>query len=273
MKLNCNSQLVIVMNIGTRAQELKILIKTEFYEMLVKTGIPIKLAIYRLRRESRQCESLEDYVDLAFSFNDRFPFRKLNIKPLQVKEEILGLLNILKERSPKVVLEIGTAKGGTLFLLSRVAAPNAKIISVDLPDGPFGGGYPEWRMPLYRSFARDDQEIHLIRADSHSPETVQQVERILEGREIDFIFIDGDHTYEGVREDFETYSPFTKKSGIVAFHDIVENPNDVNWQVHRFWDEIKHKFEHTEIVSAIKEFDRICGIGILHMGIHGVHIV
>ena len=256
------------MNIGARARELKIFIKTEFYEMLVKTGIPIKLAIHRLRKESRKCESLEDYVDLAFSYNDRCPFRKLNIKPGQVKEEILGFLKILKERNPRVVIEIGTAKGGTLFLLSRVAAPNAKIISIDLPDGPFGGGYPEWRMPLYRSFARDDQEIHLIRADSHSPETIQQVEKILEDAEIDFILIDGDHTYEGVREDFETYTPYVKNSGIVAFHDIVENTNDMIWQVHRFWEEIKQGFEHMEIVSEMREFDRICGIGVLHMGIH-----
>ena len=203
---------------------------------------------------------------LGVNFNNRFPFRKLNIQPLQVKQEILELLNILKEMSPKRVLEIGTAKGGTLFLLSRVAAPDPKIISVDIPEGPFGGGYPEWRMPLYKSFARDCQKIHLIRADSHSYDTVQRVEKILAGSKIDFILIDGDHTYEGVKEDFETYSQFVKKNGIVAFHDIVENPFDEVWQDHRFWKEIKQDFRHREIISERNIFDRISGIGVLYLG-------
>jgi hypothetical protein len=45
-------------------------------------------------------------------------------------------------------LEIGTARGGTLFFLTRLASPHATIVSVDLPGGPFGGGYPRRRALL-----------------------------------------------------------------------------------------------------------------------------
>lgn len=62
----------------------------------------------------------------------------------QITEEILELLKILAVRKPKVLLEIGTANGGTLFLFSRIASDDGVHISIDLPDGAFGGGYREW---------------------------------------------------------------------------------------------------------------------------------
>ena len=62
---------------------------------------------------------------------------------------------------PQVVVEIGTASGGTLFLLSRAAAPNALLVSLDLPGGSFGGGYQAWRKPLYRSFAQAEQRLSI----------------------------------------------------------------------------------------------------------------
>lgn len=60
----------------------------------------------------------------------------------------------------------------------------------------------------------------LLRADSHKRDTLEQVKAILDGREIVFLFIDGDHTYEGVKRYFEMYRPLVKKRGIIAFRDI-----------------------------------------------------
>lgn len=42
---------------------------------------------------------------------------------------------------------------------------------------------------------------------------------------VDFIFIDGDHTYEGLRGDWETWSPLVAPEGIVALHDSRPTPN------------------------------------------------
>jgi predicted O-methyltransferase YrrM len=36
----------------------------------------------------------------------------------------------------RAVLEIGTERGGTLFLFTRAADPEAKLVSIDLPSGP-----------------------------------------------------------------------------------------------------------------------------------------
>jgi len=147
------------------------------------------------------------------------------------------------------VLEIGTATGGTLFLLARTAAENALIISVDLPCGPFGGGYPGWRIPLYRSFAMGGQKIRLMRADSHSDSTIGKVKELLGGKTVDILYIDGDHTYEGVKKDFDAYAPLVKKGGLIVFHDIAKHPPATGCDVYSFWQEIKVRYRHAEFIA------------------------
>lgn len=158
----------------------------------------------RIRHFGQKCTP-DELVNLAFE-----DFMGL-IKPMQIRSEISELLKIVDRIKPKVILEIGTANGGTLFLLSRVVSKDATIISIDLPRGRFGGGYSKWRSLLYKSFALPNQKIHLLRLDSHKKETFEQVEAILGGRKLDFLFIDGDHTYEGVKRDFEMYSKLIER--------------------------------------------------------------
>ena len=171
----------------------------------------------------------------------------------QVRSEILQLARILVATTPKRSLEIGTNYGGTLFLLCSLSPPGAKIISVDLPSGRFGGGYPRRKAPLFRRFVRGDKELHLLRADSHSPETKDRVMQILHGEQLDYIFIDADHTYDGVQRDFEMYSPLVRSGGIVVFHDIVTHKRETECQVEKFWNEIKHHYRHREIIEEMKD--------------------
>jgi predicted O-methyltransferase YrrM len=137
------------------------------------------------------------------------------------------------------------------------------IVSVDLPSGRFGGGYPEWKIPFYKSFATHKKQISLIREDSHSLSTLRAVRTILEERKLDFLFIDGDHTYNGAKIDFEMYSKLVRKGGIIAFHDIVSGPQESVGGVPRFWNEIKRDFKHVELVKDWKQGG--FGIGIVYV--------
>lgn len=183
------------------------------------------------------------------------------LRPFQVRSEIGELAGLVADLKPSTVLEIGTAAGGTLFLFSRLAAPDACIISVDLPMGMFGGGYYLWRIPLYRSFRDHGQRLSLLRVDSHSRDTFERIVKLLDGRKLDFLFIDGDHTYEGAKRDFEMYSRLVGKGGAVAFHDIVEHPADTGCGVHRFWREIKTGFPHRELIAD--KGQKWAGIGVI----------
>ncbi|MEM2465500.1 MAG: class I SAM-dependent methyltransferase [Candidatus Bathyarchaeia archaeon] len=187
------------------------------------TGLGYVLApfiAHEIRKLTRNFHGIQNAVAFAFSF-ERFG---VSIKPCQIEYEIAKLIELVYSIKPKVILEIGTANGGSLFLFTRVAESNATLISIDLPGGMFGGGYPRWKIPIYKAFARENQKIFLIRADSHNPATLKKLVSILGGRKIDFLSIDGDHIYKGVKKDFETYSPLVRKGGIIAFHDIVPAP-------------------------------------------------
>lgn len=179
------------------------------------------------------------------------------LAPLQIKSEIKSLLEFIKKENPKRIMEIGTAKGGTLFLLSKIASKDALIISLDLPGGSFGGGYSLWKIPLYKSFAKDKQKIRLIRVDSHKVKSLQKIKKILKGKKLDFLFIDGDHTYEGVKKDFELYQQLVRKGGKIAFHDIAVHdaaiiPTTQKCEVRRFWKELNFNYKK-EIIEDEKQ--------------------
>jgi predicted O-methyltransferase YrrM len=160
----------------------------------------------------------------AVDFISGFRCGDVTVPLVQVRSEIVQLLELLKDERPRVVLEIGTAGGGTLFLFAQFAAPDAILISIDLADRLFGGGYHVSRKVLYRGFARGAQAIELVRASSHDPRTREAVERILRGRAVDFLFIDGDHSYDGVRQDYLVYRELVRPGGLIAFHDIAPDP-------------------------------------------------
>lgn len=203
------------------------------------------VAGFVLTKESKKLRSLEELLDFAY----RFKVLGVKIRPMQVPWEIKKLLEIVEEAKIEIMLEIGTANGGTLFLFKQVADPRAMIISIDLPAAPFGGGYPSWKGTLYKRFKKHGQRVHLIRGDSHNQQTFDKVKSILDGKTVGFLFVDGDHTRKGVKIDFEMYAPLVKDGGIIAFHDIVPGPAERVGGVPRFWEEIKTKYTNLEIVK------------------------
>lgn len=191
----------------------------------------------------------------------------------QVRAEIAELARILQANPPKRSLEIGTNYGGTLLLVCRLSPPDAKIISIDLPYGPFGGGYPRRKGLLFRQFPRGSQELHLIRADSHSARTKERVLRILGEDRLDYLFIDADHTYDGVRRDFEMYGPLVRSGGIIALHDIFEHQGQTACEVKKFWSEIKGRYKHQEIVADARAGSPPVAITGMPMGTSGLGVL
>jgi predicted O-methyltransferase YrrM len=215
-------------------------------------------------KKENNCRSINDLINVSFSMHG-LPVR-WTIQPAQVKEEITCLLRLLARQKLETILEIGTSYGGTLFLFTRISRPNALIISVNLPYDSFGRGYPEWRSILYKSFPSHKQKVFLVCEDSHRPSTLKTVKAILGERKVDFLFIDGDHTYEGVKRDFEMYSELVGKYGVIAIHDICFHTTtyarETGFGVDRFWREIREHFPYDELIEDEKQ--GWAGIGILY---------
>jgi cephalosporin hydroxylase len=184
-------------------------------------------------------------------------------RALQVPSELKALGEILAELRPERALEIGTAQGGTLFFLTRLASARATVVSVDLPGGMFGGGYSARSRWFYQRFARRNQRLSLLQGDSHSTEMHRRVKAEFGDRLLDYLFIDGDHRYEGVKSDFEMYGAMVRKGGMVTFHDIVVGKHEMVGGVPQFWNEIKSNYRYDELVNDSKQGGY--GIGVLYL--------
>jgi predicted O-methyltransferase YrrM len=179
--------------------------------------------------------------ELALEAVRREAFQKIS--------ELEPLIALVRERKPQTVVEIGTHKGGTLFAWCQVAHPEALIVSIDLPEGLFGGGYSRDQARAFQEFARPGQQLHTLRRDSHSRRTMWRLRRLLKRRAIDFLLIDGDHTYEGVKRDWEMYEPLVAPEGLIAFHDILEHPKQPLCKVDQLWAELKPDHRSVEFTD------------------------
>jgi len=124
---------------------------------------------------------------------------------------------------------------------------------------------------LFRNFFKDGTQLTCIRHDSHAQECAAILAMILHSRKIDFLFIDGDHSYGGVKKDFSMYSKYMRNGGLIAFHDVavVDKPEDV-CGVHRFWRERKNDHKHIVIISCPEQAGMEIGLMIYPAEDNGV---
>ena len=186
---------------------------------------------------------------------------------LQKIKELSPLISLVKKRKLNTIVEIGTAKGGTFYVWCKIAQPEAVIISIDLPGGLFGGGYKLNDIKKFRTYKKKKQKLYFIRKDSHKQTTKKELVKILKGKEIDLLMIDGDHKYFGVKKDWKLYSPLVKKNGLVIFHDILFHPKVPKCKVEKLWNEIKVDYKHIEFIDKNDDrgWGQWGGIGVIYL--------
>lgn len=234
-----------------------------------KTGFSLMEQGYALAdrlADRRRMRSLEARLD-SWRDTDELSRAAIERGAIQKQSEFADLLRMATERRPRTVLEIGTAGGGTIFGFSHAAAADALLISVDLADPDrFPETYDVRTAERIRACAAPDQTLHLLQGDSHDPRTALAVTELLDGRSVDLLFIDGDHSLEGVTRDWLDYGPLVREGGLVAFHDIVDHRRD-DVGVHLLWQEISRGYVHHELVEPGDSADPYpwAGIGVIEM--------
>ena len=132
------------------------------------------------------------------------------------------------------ILEIGRNLAGSTVLLAA-AGPDREIYSID------NRSNEDRACKDYLARAVNKGRVHLLIADSRVP---------LPNLRFGFLFIDGDHTFEGVLADVVAHWNALQASGeypaLVAFHDALPNDNfkwrDADRKLKRFWIRLKNKF-------------------------------
>lgn len=129
----------------------------------------------------------------------------------QEHQEFKKMIEFLSNQPEDMnILEIGVDYGGTLHAWRSITT--GLVIGVD--DESYGcrcGNIPG---------------AHRVIGNSHDQSTLDKVKAILGDRQLDFIFIDGDHGYAGVKQDFDMYSPLLRVGGVIGFHDVVHTINE-----------------------------------------------
>ena len=212
--------------------------------------IPINrfLALRKLQQFHSQCRSLSEIVDWALNFPSSGFFK---VSTIQVRSEIMSLASAVEELNPRTILEIGTARGGTLFIWANLAS--SRVISCDLEDAGI-------RRELYSAFASpaSGREVVHLSGNSHEAAFKESVEKELNGEQVDFLFIDGDHTEAGVEQDYNDYHHLVRPGGLIAFHDIIEKQAIPTNQVYFFWKRLKENADTEEFINDPEQ----CGYGI-----------
>lgn len=178
---------------------------------------------------------------------------------VQVESELKGFIKLLKDEGVKSYLEVGVGRGDTFHEIVSALPDGSTAVSVDLPESAWGLNNSQEQLKNVLQDLHQTRNVAGLFGNSRDQELVQRVRKL---GPYDCVFIDGDHTLEGVKADFKNYGPMGR---IVAFHDIVDtmvpNLRKEKIEVPVFWNEIKQKYRHVEFIAP----GSTMGIGVIYV--------
>jgi len=135
----------------------------------------------------------------------------LNQNSSEIKKLANDIIEIISNPIDRnIAIEIGLFRGGTHLIWKSLFN---QVISIDRDLSSI-----MFFAPLVQPGSR------FIWGDSKKLETINALDCMLAYiRNVSFLFIDGDHSYNGVLTDWKNYSPFVRKGGIICFHDLMKS--------------------------------------------------
>lgn len=164
------------------------------------------------------------------------------------------LLKMIAEQEKiRNYLEVGVHNGASMsYVVHQTNSKINKCIGLDLFEDTFYKDkitIENSRNNIERNNISNSNVI-LVKCNSNNPNTLNQVNRILNGEELDLLFIDGDHKYNGVKTDCLLYSRLLKKGGLLVFDDF--GPRHPG--VYKFLNEFIKENNEFEIIDYFTDY-------------------
>ena len=197
----------------------------------------------------------------SMSENNLLDIASFSPKSLQPPSAWLGHIAfaawIIREVSPKIFVELGTHSGNSYFAFCQSVAEaqlSTQCYAVDTWQGDEHASY--YGADVFAKVSAHHQEhyagfSHLLRM------TFDDAVTHFADESIDLLHIDGLHTYEAVRHDFETWLPKLAPGAVVMFHDT--NVRERNFGVWKWWEELQKQYPNNI------EFSHSYGLGVLQL--------
>jgi hypothetical protein len=130
--------------------------------------------------------------------------------PMLDPEETWILLDRLEKNPPlNTILELGCCEGGGLKIWEQILPQNKNSLLISI----------DWGPNVLWDYQNSRVDIRIVKGDTHDEATRNIVKQMLEGRKVDFLFIDAQHWPKDVEFDFRDYGGFVRDNGIIGFHD------------------------------------------------------
>mgnify|MGYP005856555555 FL=1 len=187
---------------------------------------------------------LEHFEDLAFVFW-LTPLNRGLLR--QDIDEAFALFRTVNSLHEPIGVEIGRAFGASTILLALAVGHRGRIVSIDIA--------PQHDIHLRTVLERFglDGRVDLIVDDANN---------VILDQQLDFVFIDGDHSYQGAKRDHNRWAKRVKPGGYIIHHDMANaRPYATQWEsLRRLREEIllhqKTQVELVEEVGSLSVFRR-----------------
>lgn len=156
--------------------------------------------------------------------------------------------DLMRFMRPATVVELGTHYGCSFFAFCQAAKDHRLTPTLSAIDNWVGdddaGFYGEEVYELVRRTVTEqfaEQSVTLIRKTFD-----EALSEIADGS-VDLLHIDGLHTYDAVKHDFETWLPKLAPNGVMLFHDTADY---TDYGSHRYWEELRAQHPHLQFYHS-----------------------
>ncbi len=185
---------------------------------------------------------------------------KFNAKHLTFATDWHGHLNfaswLLELSRPKSIVELGVFRGDSLAAFSQAASEleiECSILGADTWGGDLTTGeYSAQIFDQVRDYFLFNHPNTVL-----AKMTFNDARQEVENNSVDVLHVDGCHTYDAVKEDFETWISAMSSKGIMLFHDVHVSNKDFG--TGKFWHEVSDEFPSFS-------FKHSSGLGVLLVG-------